>query len=90
MNDNWCQVVVTSAARRLKVQGFRFGSHQGADEDAWAIWQANGIDAQAKMVHTEAIKLGEAGWLVEPPMNGRGTRGSRGSTRASSSSRRAR
>jgi hypothetical protein len=71
LNDNWCQIVVTSAARRLKVQGFRFGSAKTADDDAWAIWQANGLDAQAKMAQKEAIKLGEAGWLVEPPMNGR-------------------
>jgi hypothetical protein len=42
-----------------------------ADDAAWAIWQANGMDAQSSMVHTEAIKLGEAYWLVEPPMNGR-------------------
>jgi hypothetical protein len=71
MSDNWCQIVVTSSARRLKVQGFRFGQDQNADDDAWAIWQANGMDAQSSLVHTEAIKLGEAYWLVEPPMNGR-------------------
>jgi hypothetical protein len=71
MSDNWCQIVVTSAARRLKVQGFRFGSSKAADEAAWAIWQANGMDAQASLVHTESIKLGEAAWLIEPPMNGR-------------------
>jgi hypothetical protein len=71
MSDNWCQIVVTSSARRLKVQGFRFGDADGADDAAWAIWQANGMDAQASLVHTEAIKLGESYWLVEPPMNGR-------------------
>jgi hypothetical protein len=71
MSDNWCRIVVTSSARRLHVQGFRFGASESADDDAWAIWQANGMDAQASLVHTEAIKLGEAYWLVEPPMNGR-------------------
>ena len=71
LSDNWCQIVVSSSARRLKVQGFRFGATQAADDEAWAIWQANGMDAQASLVHTEAIKLGEAYWLVEPPMNGR-------------------
>jgi hypothetical protein len=70
MSDNWCRVVVQSSARRLKVQGFRFGPESSADDAAWAIWQANGLDAQASMVHTEAIKLGEAYWLVEPPANG--------------------
>ena len=67
LSDNWCRIVVTSSARRLKVQGFRFGPEESADDAAWAIWQANGMDAQSAMVHTEAIKLGEAYWLVEPP-----------------------
>jgi hypothetical protein len=70
LSDNWCRIVVTSSARRLKVQGFRFGPEQSADDAAWAIWQANGMDAQSAMVHTEAIKLGEAYWLVEPPRDG--------------------
>lgn len=65
--DNWCQIVVQSSARRLRVQGFRFGPEGSADKDAWAIWQANGLDAEAKMLHTESIKLGEAYWLIEPP-----------------------
>jgi hypothetical protein len=37
---------------------------------AWEIWQANGMDAASAMAHTEAVKLGEAYWLVEPPANG--------------------
>lgn len=68
--DNWCPIVVDSSAERLKVQGFRFGNDQAADDDAWAIWQHNGLDAESDMAHTEAIKLGEAYWLVEPPARG--------------------
>ncbi|MBA2504817.1 MAG: phage portal protein, partial [Thermoleophilaceae bacterium] len=68
--DNWCPLVVDSSAERLMVQGFRFGLEQSADDEAWAIWQANGLDAQANMAHTEAIKLGESYWLVEPPPRG--------------------
>lgn len=64
--SNWMPLVVDTAAERLRVQGFRFGKNQDADDDAWGIWQANGLDAQANMVHTEAIKLGEAYWLVQP------------------------
>lgn len=66
LSDNYMPLVVDSAAERLRVQGFRFGKEADADEQAWEIWQANGLDAQANMVHTEAIKLGEAYWLVEP------------------------
>ena len=64
--DNYMPLVVDSAAERLKVQGFRFGDSQDADDDAWEIWQSNGMDAQANMVHTEAIKLGMAYWMVAP------------------------
>ncbi len=68
--DNWMPIVVDASAERLTVQGFRFGESQSADDDAWSIWQANGLDAEAEMVHTEAIKLGESYWLVEPPLAG--------------------
>lgn len=64
--DNWMPIVVDSSAERLKVQGFRFGPDQDADDDAWEIWQANNLDGQANMLHTEAIKLSEAYWLVQP------------------------
>jgi hypothetical protein len=70
MADNWCPLIVSSTVERLKVQGFRFGQEQGADDDAWAIWQANGLDAESDMAHTEAVKLGEAYWLVAPPAPG--------------------
>jgi hypothetical protein len=66
ISDNWMQIVVDSSVERLRVQGFRFGDAQDADEDAWAVWQANGLDAESSMLHTEAVKLGEAYWLVQP------------------------
>lgn len=65
--DNWMKIVVDSSVERLRVQGFRFGEDQDADKDAWAIWQANNLDGQANMLHTEAVKLCEAYWMVEPP-----------------------
>lgn len=66
LTDNYMPLVVDSAAERLRVQGFRFGSSEDADKDAWQIWQANGLDGQSNMVHTEAIKCGEAYWMVTP------------------------
>ena len=64
LTDNYMTLVVDASAERCRVQGFRFGDD--ADDQAWEIWQANGLDAQANMVHTEAIKLGEAYWMVQP------------------------
>ena len=66
LRDNYMQLVVDAPAERLRVQGFRFGDQEDADTDAWRIWQANGLDAQANMIHTESIKLGESYWLVQP------------------------
>ncbi len=63
--DNYMPLVVDAPAERLRVQGFRFGG-EDADDEAWRIWQANGLDSVANMVHTEAIKLGESYWLVQP------------------------
>jgi hypothetical protein len=63
--DNWCQLVVDAKTERLEVQGFRFGKSSGADQDAWDMWQANGLDGESDLLHTEAAKLGEAYWMVE-------------------------
>lgn len=66
LTDNYIPLVVDSAAERLEVQGFRFGTEQDADDDAWDIWQDNGLDAESDMVHTEAVKLGCSYWMVQP------------------------
>lgn len=64
--DNWCEIVVDAPVERLFVEGFRFGSGKPADEDAWAIWQANALDAESVMAHTEAVKDGRSYILVAP------------------------
>jgi hypothetical protein len=63
--NNWMKIVVDASAERLRVQGFRFGGPD-ADDEAWKIWQANGLDGESNMLHTEAIKLSEAYWMVQP------------------------
>lgn len=66
LQNNYMQLVVDAAAERLRVQGFRFGDDEELRKQAWAIWKANDLDAQSNMVHTEAVKLGEAAWMVTP------------------------
>ena len=68
ITDNFMPIVVDSTVERLSVQGFRFGQEQEADSLAWDIWQANNLDSASEMAHTEAVKLGESYWLVEPPL----------------------
>lgn len=63
---NWCGLVVDVAVERLGVQGFRFGGDE-ADDEAWAIWQANNLDAKSIVAHTEAVKCETAYLMVGPP-----------------------
>lgn len=66
-SDNWCDLVVDSVEERLNVTGFRFGGEDtGADKDAWRFWQANNLDLDAQLGHTEALVCSEASVLVWP------------------------
>jgi hypothetical protein len=62
--DNWCQLIVDAAVERLKVVGFMVDGEP--DQDAWAIWQANALDVESVIAHTEAGKIGHAFLLVDP------------------------
>ena len=37
-----------------------------ADEEAWRIWQANGMDSRSRVAHIEALVMGECPVLVQP------------------------
>lgn len=63
---NWMGLVVESVVERLEVQGIRYGADQVADKDAWAIWQASGMDVGSEMVFTDAAVTGESYITVEP------------------------
>lgn len=62
--DNWCQIVVDAAVERLRVVGFRVTGN--VSDDAWALWQANALDVESVVAHTEAGKNGRAFLLVDP------------------------
>jgi hypothetical protein len=62
---NWCELIVNAVASRLTVTGFRFGTDED-DELAWAIWQANAMDADHELVHTDALVTGSSFVLVAP------------------------
>jgi hypothetical protein len=70
LGANWPRLVVDSVTERLAVAGFRFGDEQ-ADEDAWAIWQENRLDADSGLLHTSALVHGGAFTMVWPDANGR-------------------
>lgn len=58
--DNWCGVVVEASEERLNIGGFRVGDATDGDKAAWSIWQANELDAQSQLAHTDALVCGEA------------------------------
>lgn len=62
--DNFCGLVVDSVSERLKVDGFRMTDDPAADVDAWRIWQANDMDAQAGIAHTEALVSARSSIIV--------------------------
>src|SRR5262245_2433231 len=64
--DNWCPIVVDAPVERLRIIGFRQRGQETADTDAWKIWQANGLDVESVIAHTEAGKCGDAYLLVDP------------------------
>lgn len=53
--DNFCSLIVDSVTERLQVEGFRMTDDPAADKDAWAIWQANDMDAVSALGMTEAL-----------------------------------
>jgi len=65
-SDNWMRTVVDSKEERLRVEGFRVDATGGVDAVAWAMWQANDMDAQAQMAHTETLIHGESAITVWP------------------------
>lgn len=61
--SNWPKLIVDSVEERLEVQGIRFGD-EAADEDAWEIWQQNGLDAESSILHQSTLTDGRAYAIV--------------------------
>jgi hypothetical protein len=61
--ENWCCLTVNAVAERLSVAGWRFGS---SSDQASAIWQANHMNADHKMVQRDALVTGSGYALVQP------------------------
>jgi hypothetical protein len=63
-NDNYCPIVVDALAERLKVTGFDAGeTTQG--ETLWGWWRDSRMDGLQGIVHTAAVRDGDAFVMVE-------------------------
>lgn len=55
---NWPKLIVDAVEERLEVQGIRYGD--SSDDEAWEIWQDNGLDAESSMLHLSTLTDGRA------------------------------
>ncbi|QLE71103.1 phage portal protein [Streptomyces rectiverticillatus] len=62
--DNFCALIIDSAAERLVVDGFRTPEGPGTDADAREFWQRSSMDAFSNAVHLDAMIQGQAYVLV--------------------------
>jgi hypothetical protein len=64
-SDNWVPLVVDAVRQRLHITGFRFDEPDG-DTEAWRIWQANSLDMDSDILHTDAMVFGRSYATVGP------------------------
>jgi len=66
---NFAELVVEAVRERMQPTGFRTGAagDELGDKDAWAIWQANSLDADSGLVHTASLSMGLGLTIVGPP-----------------------
>lgn len=65
---NYAELVVEAVRERMYPLGFRTGADgdELGDAEAWRIWQANALDADASLVHRASLTMGDAYVIVGP------------------------
>lgn len=61
------RLYVDSLAERQEVEGFRMGGSDEADMELWDWWQANNLDIEGTLGHTDAFIYGRAYITVAAP-----------------------
>lgn len=63
---NFAELVVEAVRERMVPVGFRTGAEGDdlGDSEAWRIWQANALDADAGLVHRASLSLSDAAVIV--------------------------
>lgn len=56
----WPGTYVDAIAERCVGQGFRLPGEQEADPELWRVWQANDLDDEAPLAHTDAMVFGRS------------------------------
>jgi hypothetical protein len=63
---NYAELIVEAVRERMNVVGFRTGANADptGDAAAWALWQANALDADSDLVHRAKLTMGDAFVIV--------------------------
>ncbi len=61
------RLYIDSVAERQELEGFRLGSADSADTELWDWWQANDLDVEATLGHTDAFIHGRSYITVSKP-----------------------
>lgn len=63
---NWSALIVEATRERMRPTGFRTGvaGDENGDDEAFRIWQANGLDSDAALVHRAMLSMGDAYVIV--------------------------
>lgn len=65
---NFCGLISSAVGERLAIQAFTTGgTDKSLDKGAWGLWQANSLDADAGIVHRDALVMGRSYVIVGPP-----------------------
>lgn len=63
----WARTYLGSLEERLDIEGFRLAGESKADDRLWQWWQANQMDVESGLAHTEAMVHGRAYVTIAAP-----------------------
>jgi hypothetical protein len=61
------RLYVDAISERLEVEGFRLGGGDDADDELWEWWQANDLDIESPLGHTDALVHGRSYITISAP-----------------------
>jgi hypothetical protein len=70
MVAGWPRLVVEALVERLTVEGFHLATNEAFAAEASLWWQANNMDVNSILAHTEALVQGQAFGIVGPSEEG--------------------
>ena len=63
----WPQLAADAVEERADIEGFRFGDKAEADDELWAVWQANNLDESSSLAHIDSLVMGRGYVIVGAP-----------------------